>query len=128
MTYEQWCEREGFTGIDTEVGKLARAAFEAGRAERPCNWTNPILLSIVAERHRQDIKWGEQNRPGLKWLAILVEEIGEASQALVESVIALHESPTASPNWDDQLEKELIQSAAVIVSWLECRARCPELR
>ena len=37
---------------------------------------------IVAERNRQDEKWGEQNHPPEWWLAILVEEVGEFAEAI----------------------------------------------
>ena len=39
---------------------------------------------IRAERKRQIEKWGEQEHSYEHWLAILVEEVGEAAKALVE--------------------------------------------
>ena len=90
---------------------------------------NPVLLEIARERTSQDEKWGEQNHPDgtsinnkwladiarnitdqnaqngkLTWLDILNEEVGEASA---------EETPEA-------LRTELIQSAAVLVAWIEC--------
>lgn len=42
---------------------------------------NPYtLLDIENERVRQHSKWGEQNRCPTAWIAICVEELGEATQ------------------------------------------------
>ncbi len=30
-----------------------------------------VFADVVAERMRQDAKWGEQNRPPLEWVSIL---------------------------------------------------------
>lgn len=38
--------------------------------------------SVIAERHRQHKKWGEQRHTPEYWLVILMEEIGEFAQAL----------------------------------------------
>ena len=40
------------------------------------------VLDVVAERDRQDAKWGEQNHNPPVWLAILTEEVGELATAL----------------------------------------------
>jgi len=67
-----------------------------------------IVQAVLAERDRQDEKWGRdfQGRNHAFWLAILMEEIGEAARAYLE-----HDR--------GKLREELIQSAAVIFSWLE---------
>ena len=74
-----------------------------------------ILAAIAAERQAQDSKWGEQNHHTLEWLSILVEEVGEVSQAINEY------------HWRDapmeNIRKELIQVAAVAVSALESMER-----
>jgi len=67
-----------------------------------------ILEAIRLERLQQDHKWGEQNYDDSKWLAILVEEVGEAAKAILD---------------DSNLEEELVQTASVIVCWLQCRKR-----
>lgn len=65
-----------------------------------------IVKRILDERMRQDEKWGEaRTLSHLMWNAILGEEVGEATKAVVEG----------SP----ELVNELIQSAAVIFAWLE---------
>lgn len=70
-----------------------------------------IYQEIEQERIRQDTLHGQprpdQHRHGhYTWNAILSEETGEASRALLED-------DTAS------LRKELIQTAAVITAWIE---------
>ena len=90
---------------------------------------HPILLEVARERASQDAQWGEQNHPDgtsiknkwladmarqitddnakdgtITWLDIVNEEIGEAS---AEEIPA-------------NLRAELIQSAAVLVAWVEC--------
>lgn len=66
---------------------------------------------IYGERQRQDQKWGWPNN-GLagtdihKKVSILLEEVGEVANAVLER------------DWNN-LEKELVQVAAVAVAWLE---------
>ncbi len=67
-----------------------------------------LLGSILDERLRQDAKWGiTRNLSNLKWLGILLEEIGEVAKAIIEGL-----------SWDI-IEGELIQCIAVIFSWIE---------
>lgn len=66
-----------------------------------------ILKLIVLERNKQDQKWGaNRTLPSDTWFRVLGEEVGEVARAINE-----HDA--------DQLAFELIQSAAVIVAWLE---------
>ena len=66
-----------------------------------------ILNAILEERDRQDAKWGDQSHhPDEKWLAILVEEVGEMAKDLLEG-----------KDW----RGEAVQAAAVLVAWLEGR-------
>ena len=69
-----------------------------------------IIESILAERDRQDYKWGEQNHEIFKWLAILGEEVGEINKAALE-------------NQYDETIKELIQTGAVVVAMIESLER-----
>lgn len=72
-----------------------------------CVRQNKILQRIVDERRRQDKKWGTKfSNSAERWLAILAEEFGEAAMAVVDR------------QYDD-LDKELIQVAAVCVKFLE---------
>lgn len=69
-----------------------------------------IVKLIIAERNRQDIKWGEQNHDVYKWLAILGEEVGEANKASLED------------NYHE-LINELVQIGAVTVAMIESLER-----
>lgn len=93
----------------------------------PLNETKLVLIEVGAERSRQDAKWGQQDHPSgtgafkpeaerfralcehlfatenPMWWPILLEEVYEA----------LAEEDEAS------LRAELIQVAAVAVSWIE---------
>lgn len=68
--------------------------------------TSKVVQLITAERQRQTAKWGKQGHTDGFWLIILLEELGEASRAMIEC---------------DHLSvvEELVQAAAVIVAWLE---------
>jgi NTP pyrophosphatase (non-canonical NTP hydrolase) len=73
---------------------------------------------ILAERDRQDARWGParslpKDRTPEHWLAILLEEVGELSEAVVEEA-AIHDG-----SWRRAIQDELIHTAAVAVSWLE---------
>ncbi len=65
------------------------------------------LDDVDMERNRQDAKWGAQRHlhPD-RWNTILVEEVGEVSNAINER------------DWSN-LATELTQVAAVCVAWLE---------
>lgn len=66
-----------------------------------------VMRKVVAEREKQDSKWGSQRHlTRERWLAILVEEVGEVAEAILE---------------DDSegLRKELIQVAAVAIAFVE---------
>jgi len=43
-----------------------------------------ILEEIKQERFEQNAKWGEQNHNLVEWIAILSEEVGEASKEAVD--------------------------------------------
>ena len=85
-----------------------------------------IYEAIKRERQNQDEKWGEQNHNGLKWLAILMEEIGECSELINELYLAIGESIDVEDN-KEFLRHELIQVAAVCVAWLESIKRNSEV-
>lgn len=73
------------------------------------------LTAVNAERDRQEAKWGQQNHGDHKWSDILVEEVGEVSKSLNEG------------DPEEHLVEELIQVAAVCVSWVEAIRRRPTL-
>lgn len=70
----------------------------------------PAIQRVIAERLRQDAKWGEQNHNAGKWSLILMEELGEVAKSQLEGDRANYLT-------------ELVQAAAVLVAWLECELR-----
>lgn len=67
-----------------------------------------LYKRIAEERNYQDYKWGEQNHSDEKWCTIILEEVGEAAQAI---------------NQGDGVKAraELIQTMAVIEACLTTR-------
>ena len=74
-----------------------------------------VFDAIRAERERQNAEWAEQNHDAYTWLAILGEEYGELSQAILHDTFG----GTAAGTMRD----ELVQLVAVGVQWLECLER-----
>ena len=63
-----------------------------------------ILQEIRDERQRQDDKWGSQRQlPPYTWMTILMEEVGEAAQAALETTTTpwswCRWRPLLSPHW-----------------------------
>jgi hypothetical protein len=70
-----------------------------------------VLAMIALERARQVVKWGaNQSHSPERWLVILMEEVGEASAAILEGKPA------------DMLT-ELSHVAAVATAWMEDAVR-----
>lgn len=73
-----------------------------------------VIKAIIAERIRQDIKWGaDRIHLDKDWRLILGEESGELSKAILENEF---DYPGADPY---DIEKELVEVAAVALAWLE---------
>lgn len=72
---------------------------------------------VAQERIRQEEKWGEQNHEPSLWLAILMEEVGEAA-----SSILCNKWGTAKHR-NKEFPKELVQVAAVCQAIYECGIR-----
>lgn len=70
-----------------------------------------VLKEVVAERLRQEQKWGPQNHRQVVWLSILAEEFGEAAKEVNE----FHFMRKGSAD----LRTELIQTIAVGVAMVE---------
>jgi hypothetical protein len=79
-----------------------------------------IFEQIKAERKRQDIKWGIQNHKPIEWIAILTEEVGEASKEALEAHFT---GFTRDIEVLQNYRNELIQVAAVAVEMIECLDR-----
>lgn len=73
----------------------------------------PALESVLAERQRQDMKWGVQDHHPDRWLRILTEEIGE----WCGEVDRLEQK---SYNVRKLVRAELVQIVAVGLAMLEC--------
>lgn len=79
------------------------------------NMMKHINLEVLKERVEQNKKWGEQNHSMTEWLAILVEEVGEAAQAINR----LNFPECAKETDADNLCDELIQISAVASAMAE---------
>ena len=84
-----------------------------------------VIERVQAERRCQDEKWSEQNHNAVEWMAILTEEVGEASKEAVDFHFANDTLANEKANYDAQwqrierLKMELIQTAAVAISAVE---------
>lgn len=78
------------------------------------------LQAVWHERVKQDAKWGEQNHPDPEWLAILLEEVGEAAKCVVE---VRFDNEGQAADYNSLLDYELVQVAATAINWLESRRR-----
>lgn len=93
---------------------------EAGSmTEDQVETTSGVLLEVMKERQRQQLKFGVQNHDPFTWLSILGEEVGEANNAALEGHV--WKSGHRSKNWSslDNMREELVQVAAVAVAMVE---------
>lgn len=123
MTTEDWLEVERLARkADIDIRDARIAALEAELA--PWREMGPAFAEAVKqirdERDKQNRKWGEQNHDGGLWLKILMEEVGELSQAMLHDEFG---GPAAGT-----VDAELVQVAAVAVQWMECRRRLSAVR
>ena len=70
------------------------------------------VADVLAERERQNKKWGEQNHDPITWSAILTEECGEFAQAALHDRFGGHAAAG--------LREEAIHCAAVAIQIIEC--------
>ena len=73
------------------------------------------LQDVLLERLRQEKKWGEQNHDPFCYLTVLTEEVGEFSQAALQTYFG---GPAAKG-----LREEAVQVAAVALAIVECLDR-----
>ena len=85
-------------------------------------YANAILDEVRDEVGRQWDKWGDQSHhdDGI-WCSILGEEFGESAKEVFEKHVAPSEAMKVAR--EELLESELIQVAAVAVSWIEAIRR-----
>lgn len=74
-----------------------------------------VFCEIIEERKDQDAAWGEQNHNPIEWLAILMEEVGEASQAAVDGYF----KPDAREANYEIYREEIVQVAAVAINMIQ---------
>ena len=75
--------------------------------------TMEAINLVIEERKKQYEKWGKQNHNAFVWMNILMEEVGEASQAALHDVFGGKAA--------GMFKKEIIHVAAVavqIIEWL----------
>jgi len=80
-----------------------------------------LLCEVTNERKRQNEKWGEQNHDPFAWSAILSEEVGEFSQAVLKA--RFEYGAHLEPSILEQARQEAIQVAAVAIQIVECLDR-----
>jgi hypothetical protein len=124
---------------------------QAIRDEIEAAQIDPDVARVLAERVRQDEKWGVQDHDDPAWLMILAEEIGEVAELVAKImepgdpyrhvVRALaHWGKTAQALIQDAcelgtrqavntpgVEHEMEQSTAVGLAWLQCMTRRRDL-
>lgn len=72
---------------------------------------------VMAERIKQDEKWGVNDHQPIEWLSILMEEVGELATAVIRYTLGTHKQR------EKELGEELIQCAAVCKAMWECGKR-----
>ena len=70
------------------------------------------INDIIAERRRQDEKFGPQDHDPITWAVILAEEVGEFSQAALQLKFGGDKAAG--------LREEAVQCAAVALAIIEC--------
>ena len=78
--------------------------------------TFSVLTAVARERARQDRIFEEQNHDFGSWLAILQEELGEASREQMEK---RYRGKDSGPDF----RKELVEATAVLAAAIECGDR-----
>lgn len=122
------CSEECYNAPTTKRKRIGGGDSELQRQITPAA-RRPVLLEVDTERDGQDEKWGEQNHPDGTGYAYLQEK---ADQARRDCNLA---AATGTVTWrhilreeyyealactdDQQLRAELVQVAAVAVSWIE---------
>lgn len=73
------------------------------------------VADVLAERWRQDAKWGQQDHDPFTYLAVLTEEVGELAQAALHTKFGGRAAAG--------LRTEALHTAAVALALLECLDR-----
>jgi hypothetical protein len=70
------------------------------------------LMDVLAERVRQDKKWGQQDNDPFTYLTVLGEEFGKVCQAALHLRFGGHAA--------NNLRTEALHTAAVALAFVEC--------
>lgn len=77
-----------------------------------------VINDVLAERQRQDEKWGEQNHELSKWTGIIGEEYGELCEAINETVFDNGPEERAKGGYEN-MRREAIHVAATAIEFIE---------
>jgi len=83
----------------------------------PPTTPSAALTDVLAERKRQDAKWGEQNHDPFVYLNILMEEVGECSQAALQTRFG------GPKGGIDRVRQEAVEACAVALAIVQCLDR-----
>lgn len=112
------CSSGSMGGLTWPCGAYAPKVPEpVDKLKELLNAQQKIISDVIAERKRQDEKWGEQNHNAFVWSSIIGEEYGEMCKAINEFGF----DPT--PETEQEIYKEAIQTMASCMAMLECLER-----
>lgn len=94
---------------------MANTVIELAKSGLPLR-DSDIFHDVKRELRRQIEKWGIQEHEPLVWNAILVEEVGEVSKAILETWQQPETHGLQAQQTADDYRKELIHVAAVAIS------------
>lgn len=95
--------------------------------------TKSVLDEVLAERVKQDAKWGQQDHLPIEYCAILGEEVGEVNKAALEAHFGYPYGEEKAGSTAAKMlhfmdyRMELIQVAAVAISMVESYDRNEDL-
>jgi hypothetical protein len=93
------------------------------------NGFTQALIDVIAERGKQDAKWGVQDHEITMWLTILMEEVGEAAKDILDSRHGGSTDGQCGSQEEYRQHKqacyraEMVQVAAVALAMIECYDR-----
>ena len=131
INHETYCRDKAICNLDVisernhnkMLGILTELKERRESSLRPAtSIQNDVIKAVLAERQRQDEKWGEQNHLPQFWTGILGEEYGELCQAINETVFDNGEEERKKGGYENMF-REAIHVAAVAVGFLECLER-----
>lgn len=97
------------------LARAEKAEAELSTLKARCEGMREALRDVLAERERQDAKWGEQDHDPFCYLTVLVEEVGEFAQAALHSRFGGEAA--------GKLRHEAVHVAAVALAIVECLDR-----